>query len=120
MRRVRFAEKAAAFCLEHGFDGLDMDWEYPAQLDGEPRIDKENHLLLLKELSAKFVLFCHNRDIPLTKFFFRFIPKGLLLTAAVASAEFSASVSYDIASIHKSVYKEFIWHNAFFLIAIKS
>lgn len=66
MRRVRFAESATEFCLKYGFDGLDMDWEYPAQRDGEPLIDKENHLLLLKELSAKLVLIYVNRNKRLT------------------------------------------------------
>lgn len=54
-KRQRFARDAVNFCLEHGFDGLDMDWEYPGQRDGQPTIDKNNFVLLLKEISSRWV-----------------------------------------------------------------
>ncbi|XP_062550927.1 acidic mammalian chitinase-like isoform X2 [Armigeres subalbatus] len=86
--RARFAQNAAAFCLYHGFDGLDVDWEYPAQRDGDPSVDRENFVLLLADLRAKFS------------------KHGLLLTAAVAASETSASISYNIPEISK--YLDFI------------
>lgn len=51
--RVQFAENAAAFCKKYGFDGLDMDWEYPAQRDGNPAIDRANFVLMLRELRLR-------------------------------------------------------------------
>ncbi|XP_052893340.1 chitotriosidase-1 [Anopheles moucheti] len=82
--RKRFIYDCVAFCQRHGFDGIDLDWEYPAQRDGNAAIDKDNHALLVEEMRVVFDQY------------------GLLLTAAVASVEFSAGVSYDIPRIVKS------------------
>lgn len=60
-----------------------MDWEYPAQRDGDPAVDKANFVLMLQDLKEALA------------------PHGLLLTAAVASAEFSSSISYDIPNVAK-------------------
>lgn len=49
-KRKAFAANAATFCKNHGFDGFDMDWEYPAQRDGNAASDKANFVLLLQEL----------------------------------------------------------------------
>lgn len=82
--RKRFIHDCVAFCQRHGFDGIDLDWEYPAQRDGDPLIDRENHAQLVEEMRQVFDQY------------------GLLMTAAVASVEFSAGVSYDIARVSKS------------------
>lgn len=86
--RSRFAKDAAAFCTKHGFDGLDVDWEYPGQRDGDPVYDREN-----------FVYFLADLRLELSK-------QGLLLTAAVAATETSALISYNIPEISK--YLDFI------------
>lgn len=52
-KRQKFANDALQFCLSHGFDGFDVDWEYPGQRDGEVVLDKDNFVLLLKELNSK-------------------------------------------------------------------
>ncbi|XP_049541790.1 chitotriosidase-1 [Anopheles darlingi] len=82
--RKRFIYDCVAFCQHHGFDGIDLDWEYPAQRDGNPLIDRNNHAQLVEEMRSVFD------------------QHGLLLTAAVASVEFSAGLSYDIPRISKS------------------
>ncbi len=50
--RKRFAESAAAFVVEHGFDGVDIDWEYPASDGLQPGYarDTRNFTLFLKAL----------------------------------------------------------------------
>ncbi|KAH0534516.1 hypothetical protein KQX54_004701, partial [Cotesia glomerata] len=80
--RERFADNAVAFVKKWGFDGFDLDWEYPAQRGGSPN-DVKNFVKLVKVLGKKL----HSQ--------------GLLLSAAVAAAKSSASQSYDIAKISK-------------------
>ena len=50
-RRERFASACVAFMQEHGFDGIDIDWEYPVEggENGRPQ-DRENFTLLMAEL----------------------------------------------------------------------
>lgn len=83
--RAKFVQNVVNFLDRYGFDGFDVDWEYPNQRGGKPE-DKENYSKLLQELRAAFD------------------PKGYLLSAAVASAEPSASLSYDIPSMCKSLH----------------
>lgn len=52
-RRKRFVQNALSFIQRFGFDGLDLDWEYPTQRDGNPE-DRENFSKLVIELKAAF------------------------------------------------------------------
>uniref|UniRef100_A0A182MJK8 chitinase n=1 Tax=Anopheles culicifacies TaxID=139723 RepID=A0A182MJK8_9DIPT len=79
--RVAFARSARDFCLTHGFDGVDVGWEFPAMHDGDTANDKQNFVLMLSELAL--VLRSH----------------GLLVTGALAASETIASIAYDIAGI---------------------
>ncbi|XP_050091373.1 chitinase-3-like protein 1 [Anopheles aquasalis] len=80
--RAAFAQNARSFCQEHGFDGVDIDWEFPGHHDGvDSSNDKTNFALMLQELATEL----HNY--------------GLLLTAAVAASEPIASTAYDIPAI---------------------
>ncbi|GBM66518.1 putative chitinase 2 [Araneus ventricosus] len=45
--RATLVRSVVDFCLKYDFDGLDMDWEYPANRGGDPR-DKQNFVTLLK------------------------------------------------------------------------
>ena len=56
-RREIFAQSCLDFILEHGFDGVDLDWEYPvsggpAGIINRPQ-DKQNFTLLLKAIRSK-------------------------------------------------------------------
>jgi len=42
--RTQFVQSCVQFCKTYGFDGIDLDWEYPRSAD------KQNFTLLLKEL----------------------------------------------------------------------
>ncbi|KAK0089446.1 hypothetical protein PV325_007399 [Microctonus aethiopoides] len=78
--RKHFAADAANFVVKHGFDGMSLDWEYPAQNGGAPE-DVVNYIKLLKILRTHF-----NK-------------KNLILSAAVAPTESSASISYNISQM---------------------
>lgn len=51
--RQAFADSVLRFLCYYGFDGLDVDWEYPTQRGGIPA-DKENFVELLKCLRETF------------------------------------------------------------------
>ncbi|WP_028456078.1 glycoside hydrolase family 18 protein [Chitinilyticum litopenaei] len=54
--RARFADSAVSFMLERGFDGIDMDWEYPsndmAGIKARPE-DQQNFTLMLAALRER-------------------------------------------------------------------
>ncbi|KFM57731.1 Chitotriosidase-1, partial [Stegodyphus mimosarum] len=80
--RAIFVKSVVDFCLKYDFDGLDMDWEYPANRGGAEE-DKENFVLLLKELKEAFA------------------PYGLVLSAAVSAGQKTIDKAYDIAQVGK-------------------
>ncbi|KAM3962177.1 chitinase-3-like protein 1 [Aphomia sociella] len=80
--RQNFIQSALKMIQDHGFDGFDVDWEYPNRRDTvNGQADVDNFTQLLRELREEFD------------------KHGLLLTAAVASVKEMASVSYDIPAI---------------------
>ncbi|KAL4739524.1 glycoside hydrolase superfamily [Aspergillus similis] len=54
-KRTTFANNVVRFMKQYGFDGVDLDWEYPGAPDrgGNPE-DTENYVLLLKTLREVF------------------------------------------------------------------
>ncbi|ROT76530.1 hypothetical protein C7M84_004873, partial [Penaeus vannamei] len=54
-RRAVFISSVVDFLKSYGFDGLDMDWEYPGAPErGGMAADKENFRLLMEELRRAF------------------------------------------------------------------
>ena len=55
--RAKFAKSAVDFVVQYGFDGVDIDWEYPVGGGLESNVyrpeDKQNYTLLLRELRAQ-------------------------------------------------------------------
>ncbi|OQR73449.1 acidic mammalian chitinase-like [Tropilaelaps mercedesae] len=83
-RLDRFAKSALRVIELYEFDGLDLDWEFPAW-GGMPWADRGNFVKLLKKLRYTF----DNTSI------FE-MGKHILLTAAVAAPFTIFEVSYDI------------------------
>ena len=51
--RSIFIQSCIDFMIQHGFDGLDVDWEYPGSRPYYPS-DYTNYPLLLQELNSEF------------------------------------------------------------------
>ena len=73
--RKRFVKTAVEFLTTFDFDGLDMDWEYPANRLGKP-YDQQNYITLLRELKEAFE------------------PHGFLLTAALSPGKPTIDSAY--------------------------
>lgn len=85
--RARFIKHALEFLERFGFDGLDLDWEYPVcwQVDckkGNPD-EKEQFAEFVKEISDAFR------------------PKGLLLSSAVSPSKTVIDAGYDVPKLDK-------------------
>lgn len=53
-RRTEFTRNIIKFLRQNHFDGLDLDWEYPAFRDGGKARDKDNYAQLVQELREQF------------------------------------------------------------------
>ncbi|XP_076044156.1 chitinase-3-like protein 1 [Oratosquilla oratoria] len=83
-KRKTFVKSSVKLVLEHNFDGLDVDWEYPNARGGVPA-DKENFVFLLDELRVE--LDRHN----------------LLMTAALPAGRPTIDAGYDIDGLIRNL-----------------
>jgi chitinase len=81
--RSAFVASSVKYLKQYGFDGLDLDWEYPAYGSGSSPQDKQHLTALVTELKQAFT------------------PHGLLLTAAVAAGKTNIDNGYEIDKISR-------------------
>ncbi|XP_015597483.1 probable chitinase 2 [Cephus cinctus] len=81
-KRNIFSKHVIEYLQMYGFDGLDLDWEFPGRRGGSDK-DKENFSYFVRELKNAFER------------------HGLLLTAAISGDRNSMQTSYDIPEISK-------------------
>lgn len=53
-RRQQFIRNILKFLRQNHFDGLDLDWEYPAFRDGGKPRDRDNYAQFVEELRSEF------------------------------------------------------------------
>ncbi|KAK3089326.1 hypothetical protein FSP39_002736 [Pinctada imbricata] len=89
--RRDFATNAVKFLRDHGFDGLDIDWEYPANR-GSPAGDKAKFVELMKVLDAEFKKEAQSSG-----------KDKLLLSLAVPTGKSNIDSGYDVPQASKYV-----------------
>ncbi|KAF2346332.1 Glycoside hydrolase family 18 catalytic domain [Trinorchestia longiramus] len=88
LRKV-FTESAIRHLRRYNFDGLDLDWEYPASRAGSAPSDKEHYVLLVQELKEAFEEEAAKSN-----------RARLLLTMAVPAGQVTIDKGFDVAALN--------------------
>ncbi|XP_025100314.1 chitotriosidase-1-like isoform X1 [Pomacea canaliculata] len=89
--RAQFIQSAITLLRKWSFDGLDVDWEYPANR-GSPAVDRVHFTSLIVEMREAFEREGLMSGRP-----------RLLLTAAVAAGKSTIDTAYEITSVIQHV-----------------
>ncbi|ULT91656.1 hypothetical protein L3Y34_009352 [Caenorhabditis briggsae] len=84
-KRAHFINSVANFIESYGIDGVDLDWEYPA----EKGADKNNHVTLIRELRQRLDQLAASKNRR----------SKYLITLAMAAGEWNLREGYDLNGI---------------------
>ncbi|KAK2711817.1 hypothetical protein QYM36_012821 [Artemia franciscana] len=86
--RQHFIVSVIDYVIRFDFDGIDVDWEYPGHREGSRPEDRDNYVLLIKELKEALssVVRAPGRS-------------ELLVTAAIPAAEMLLDIGYDLPEL---------------------
>ncbi len=101
-KRATFVNSVVNFIKKYNFDGLDFDWEYPANRGGLPS-DKVNFLIFQMIVGWRrtnlWFYFQQNYISMIRELKNAFAPYGWLLTAAVSPGKSTIDSAYDIPAL---------------------
>ncbi|XP_069094529.1 chitotriosidase-1-like isoform X1 [Pleurodeles waltl] len=89
--RKAFIDSVSPFLRNHGFDGLDLSWQFPGSR-GSPPEDKSRFTVLIQELSKEFF----NEALQTGR-------ERLLLSATVPSERGTIITGYEISAISRDL-----------------
>lgn len=89
-KRREFVKNSVKFLRQNHFDGLDLDWEYPAFRDGGKARDKDNYAQFVQELREEFDRESEKTGRP-----------RLLLTMAVPAGIEYIQKGYDVPKLNR-------------------
>jgi chitinase len=96
--RAVFVASTVAFCRKYGFDGIDLDWEFPGDYGrgGKPE-DKQNYLDLVLELRTAFDEAPEHLEISMAiPIGMQHLVPGYDLAALAAGLDFMNIMTYNI------------------------